>query len=129
MIKEVVKQLETDEGYRAMPYKDTLDNWTFGHGLTYITPEESLLIVTKRVEELHQRLKLNMWYRRLNEQRQQVILNMAYNLGYSGLLTFNKMISAIKRGDFDRAANEILNSRYAKQVGARADRLAERMRA
>jgi lysozyme len=52
---------------------------------------------------------------------------MAFNLGGSKFRKFKKMFAAIKKQDFDLASQEILDSKYAKQVGARANELAEIM--
>jgi lysozyme len=64
----------------------------------------------------------------LSESRQQVLIDMAFNMGTHGLLGFQRMLSAIKEGDFDNAAEEMLDSRWASQVGDRAKRLARMMR-
>ncbi len=53
---------------------------------------------------------------------------MAFNLGMAGLLKFQKMITAIGCMDYGGAADEMLDSRWARQVGRRAQRLAEMMR-
>jgi len=53
---------------------------------------------------------------------------MAFNLGVAGLLGFKKMIVALKNGNYQLAAKECLDSRYAKEVGARAKRVAETIR-
>lgn len=128
IIDGTVTQLEQDEGFRAKPYLDTVGVPTFGHGLTYISESESLRIVSDRLHDLYWRLEINQpWFSKLNAKRKSVILNMAYNLGYHGLLGFKKMIAAIERGDYERAGLEMLDSRWAGQVGGRADRLAAQM--
>jgi len=57
-----------------------------------------------------------------------VLLNMCFNLGIYGLLGFKKTLAYIKAGDWERAANNMLVSRWAKQVGRRAIELSELMR-
>ena len=52
---------------------------------------------------------------------------MAFNLGVGGLLAFTKMFAALQERDWDRAAAEMLDSRWARQVGDRAVRLAQQM--
>jgi len=54
-------------------------------------------------------------------------MNMCF-MGIQKLLKFKKMLAAAEAGDYDKAADEILDSKYAKQVGARATRLAQMMR-
>jgi lysozyme len=56
-----------------------------------------------------------------------VLVNMAFNMG-GGLLSFVNTLAAIQRGDYNAAANGMLASRWATQVGARATRLADMMR-
>lgn len=67
------------------------------------------------------------WWRDLSEPRQAVLLNMAFNMGASGLLTFQKMLSAVRSGNYDVARQEMLNSRWAAQVKRRAPELAKQM--
>jgi lysozyme len=64
----------------------------------------------------------------LNAPRQMVCVNMAFNLGVPRLKLFKNMWSAIHRKDYDRAADEMLDSRWAKQVKSRATRLSDIMR-
>ena len=68
------------------------------------------------------------WARALSPERQAVLVNMAFNLGIAGLLAFKRMLAACERGEYAAAAREMLDSVWAKQVGARAVRLAEQMR-
>ena len=53
---------------------------------------------------------------------------MAFNLGVGGLFKFRRMITALERGDFDAAANEMVDSAWYWQVGRRAQRLTKMMR-
>lgn len=64
----------------------------------------------------------------LNEPREAVLINMSFNLGFAGLLKFKNMIAAISSGDFEKASTEMLDSRWADQVGNRAKELAEQMK-
>jgi len=64
----------------------------------------------------------------LNDARKDAICDMAFNLGVAGLLQFRRMLSALRRQDWDGAAREMLDSLWAQQVGERARRLAAMMR-
>jgi lysozyme len=55
------------------------------------------------------------------------LVDMGFNLGIPRLMKFKKMWEAIERQDFEWAAAEMLNSRWAKQVGKRADNLSKTM--
>lgn len=67
-------------------------------------------------------------YAGLNDTRKAVLVNMCFNLGISGLLGFKNTLAFIGAGDFERAANNMLASKWAKQVGLRAIELSEQMR-
>ncbi|KVE27262.1 lysozyme [Burkholderia singularis] len=67
------------------------------------------------------------WWRSLDSVRQRVLMNMAFNMG-GKLLTFVNTLAAMKRGDYAAAADGMLASKWAGQVGARATRLAAMMR-
>lgn len=67
------------------------------------------------------------WWRDLCEPRQAVLLNMAFNMGVAGLLGFKNMLRAVQSGDYGLARQEMLNSRWASQVGRRAPELAKQM--
>ena len=82
--------------------------------------EEKVYTLEKQLEKLE-------WYRDLNRLRQKVIIDMFYNLG-NDLFEFEKMIRAIKEGNFERAAAEMKDSKWHDQVKTRAIRLEEMMR-
>ena len=64
----------------------------------------------------------------LDDERQYALLDMAFNLGVAGVLKFKKMLTAMACGYWEDAAKECLNSKYAKEVGQRAKRIAETIR-
>lgn len=80
----------------------------------------------KRVTALVERYF--QWFPKLNVPRRIVILSMTFNMGIQGIQGFQKMIRCIGSGDFESAANQMLNSRWAAQVGKRAVRLSDMMR-
>jgi len=61
------------------------------------------------------------WFRILNNERKIVVLDMIYNLGFAGFMGFRKMLKALKRSDYEKAGDEIRNSKYYIQVGERAE--------
>ena len=62
-------------------------------------------------------------------EAQQVIVNMCFNMGSPRLSQFKKFIKAIHDEDWATASVEMLNSKWAKQVGDRANRLSDRIKA
>jgi lysozyme len=129
----VTQQLKKDEGFRRMPYKDTRDVLTVGYGFNLdsdgLSMEESDAVLEIRVRNRYLELATALpWFEQLDAPRQGVLLNMAYNLGVHGLLEFRQLLSALQAGDYATAADEMLSSAWAHQVGARAQRLAAQMR-
>ncbi len=133
---KVLDQLEKDEGFRAFAYQDTEGFWTIGHGILIdrrrgggITREESRYLMNNRVALKIAELDTNLpWWRNLDEVRQGVLINMCYNLGIGNLLGFKNTLRLIREGNFEKAADNMLDSKWAEQVGARAHRLAVMMR-
>jgi lysozyme len=100
---------------------------TSGNGLSEY---EALQLLRQDVASVREQLdrQLPWWRTQLCLTRRQAVLEMAFNMGVGGLLTFKNMLAALKSGDYERAADEALDSRWAKQVGHRANNIAERIR-
>ena len=64
------------------------------------------------------------WWRDLDEVRQRALADLAFNMGLPSLHGFVKMLDGLQRRDYHAAADELLDSKYAKQVGARSERVA-----
>lgn len=145
---KLVKELRRDEGEKLIAYRDSLGYWTIGvghlidpvkgadpapfgidlrHG-TAITRNQSEMLLLQDIKEKKAELDKKLaWWRNLTDARQRVILNMAFNLGVGGLLGFKNTLAAISVGDYEAAAANMLKSKWAKQVGQRANRLATMM--
>ncbi len=125
-------QLERHEGLRLKPYLDTVGKLTVGYGRNLedvgISRDEADFMLDNDIDQVERQLETVDEYRDLDPVRQTVIANMAFNLGFAGLMGFKNMWSAIDRRDWDRAAKEMLNSKWARQVGVRAVELSEIMR-
>jgi lysozyme len=129
----LLAQLEADEGYRQHPYGDGAGNLTvgFGRNLTDvgISEAEARILLANDLDAAVDAVAARWpWTGTLPEARQAVLLNMAVNLGAPRLAGFTRMWAALRDGDPDRAAREMLDSLWARQVGARAVRLADQMR-
>lgn len=127
------RQLMRDEGLRRYPYSDTTGHLTIGIGhnldVKGLSAAAIDLIFWEDVADVTTDLDRRLpWWRTLNRARQRVLINMAFNLGVSGLLTFRHTLAHIQAQRFDEAAVEMLNSRWAGQVGQRAVRLSHIMR-
>jgi len=141
-VDKLRKQLELDEGVKYEIYNDHLGYATFGigHLITEKDPENKLPldypISEERVTECFEDdiegvcndLDRNIsWWVGLSEEHQRVIANMAFNLGINRLLKFKKFIKAMQENEFETAAEEMMDSKWAKQVGPRAIRLRDRV--
>lgn len=94
-----------------------------------ISEEEAEALLRADLATLAARLDLRLaWWRGLGPARAAVLLNMAFNMGLSGLLGFRNMLAAARGLRFEEAAAEMLDSRWAVQVGCRAAELARQMR-
>jgi lysozyme len=120
------------EGFREKPYQCSEGVWTIGHGLTYLTESESEEIVANRLEDLYDRLEeeLNLdsylWGTRVRIL--DVLTEMAFQMGWTGLHKFVKMFEAINNNDLELASREMLDSKWAKQTPGRANGLARKLR-
>jgi len=128
MDDEIIELLKLHEGYREKPYLDTMDKLTIGigHNLTDNGLSEALIHLLVREDIEIARDDLDAIYPEwvgLSRSRQLVLIDMAFNLGKPRYLTFKRFWKALKAGEYDLAGKEMLESRWAKQVGDRADRL------
>ncbi len=131
-IATIVEQLILHEGLRLKPYRCTAGKLTIGVGRNLddkgISKEEALFLLRNDIATVTTQLQKYDWYINTDPIRQKVLIDRAYNLGVGGLLQFRRMIAALGRGDYEGAADQMLDSRWAVQVGYRAVRLAEMMR-
>ncbi|MGA0604846.1 glycoside hydrolase family protein [Phenylobacterium sp. VNQ135] len=143
---QLVADLKRDEGLRLEAYPDPLSGaepWTIGYGHTGPEVHRGLIWTEAQAEAalLADIIKHNAelaahlpWVDRLDPARLRVLQNMAFNLGVGlpggkkGLLGFKNTLGMIERGEYERAADAMLKSLWAKQVKGRAVRLAETMR-
>jgi lysozyme len=132
-MKEILRELLIKhEGLRLKPYVDTVGKLTIGVGRNLddvgISKDEALFMLDNDIEKCEAELKQFDWFNNLDEVRQIVLLDMAFNLGIPRLLKFKKTIQYIQDCDFENAAKEMLDSTWAKQVKGRALELSEMMR-
>ena len=129
--ERLLKQIEMHEGFRGKPYKDSEGIMTIGIGRNVeanpLSHEEAVFMLENDVDKAIYSVNNYQWFDGLSDVRQRVVIDMAFNLGISGFSRFKKMITHIEAGRFRLAASEMLNSKWAWQVGARAIRLSKMM--
>jgi len=127
--KALIERIGANEGFRSKPYQCSEGVWTIGHGLTWLTEEESLHILTGRISQLHLKLLDDLdWYKDMPPEVQGVVIEMCFQMGFSGFCKFKKAISHMKEKEFQLAATEMLDSRWHKQTPARSEQLADIVR-
>ena len=125
--------LTLDEGLRLKPYTCTAGKLTIGIGRNIedngITVEEAEMMLENDIQSISAELFRRFpWVLELDDARKDALVNMAFNMGVPRLAQFSKMSKAINEMDFESAADEALDSRWARQVGARAERIAHVLR-
>jgi lysozyme len=141
-------ELVRDEGERLRAYRDTVGKWTIGVGHNLddvgtaplgrsveevkangITADEAALMLEHDLERVDTDLDGHLpWWRKLDPVRQRVLVNMCFNMGIGSLCGFRNTLRMVEVGNYTGAATGMLTSLWARQVGARATRLADMMK-
>lgn len=123
--------LRLHEGLRLKPYEDTEGNLTIGFGHLVakgITRERAEDILTDDIGEatadLHARWP---WMQALDPVRHDVMVMLCFNMGGRVLSTFKATLELVRTGDYTEASRQMLKSKWARQVGQRANTLSEMM--
>ena len=129
---KMIEQLVDHEGLELLPYEDSLGIITIGVGRNLeergISEDEAFYLLANDIDIIWDELiKQHPIVEDLDDQRQMILLDMAFNMGVPRLGKFKKMWAAIEDGDMIEASKQALDSRWADQVGRRAERLAERL--
>jgi lysozyme len=125
-------QLVRHEGLRLTVYDCPAGYKTIGVGRNIeqkgITEEEAMFLLNNDIDYFTEQLMENLsFFDELSENRKSVLVNMAFNLGVAGLMKFKNMLKAVSEKRWEDASSEMLNSRWADQVGNRAIELSEMM--
>lgn len=143
-IEALVTMLTTDEAKRQFPYDDANGRRAIRKGDTIqgqitigigrnlsgngLSEEEIYYLLHNDIRDVMKSLDLNIpWWRNLSDPRQRVLASMAFNMGVQGLLGFKTTLGLIQKGKYREAAFQMLQSKWATQVGDRATRLAQMM--
>lgn len=128
----LIRQLRLHEGERLRPYRCSAGKLTIGVGRNLedrgITREESAMLLANDIAAVDAELVRRLpWVTQLDPVRRRVLIDMAFNLGMGGLMEFRRTLAAVAEGRYQHAAGMMLESRWASQVGERAQRLARMM--
>ena len=126
----LIDNLKESEGFRARVYKCTEDYDTIGYGFAIkdLVMDEDIatMILERKVGDLKLRVHNKFpFITDLPEKVQDVVIEMCYQMGLSGFSKFKKTIQFLRLNEFENAAIEMLDSRWAKQTPNRAKKLSD----
>ena len=130
IMKDIIEQLKIHEGYKPTVYKCTEGVDTIGIGFAikdlHLSEEVCDMILEEKLEALEERFEKKFdWFQESPVEVRNVMLNMAYQLGFRGFCKFKKTIAYLEEAEWDKASVEMLDSKWAKQTPNRAKELSE----
>lgn len=132
-MNKLIEQLKRHEGIELKPYQDTVGKWTIGVGRNLddigISEQEAEMLLLNDIKEAERQLITTMpWTQELDEVRFSALLNFVFNVGIGTASKFVNAMGLLKEKNYDMAADEMLNSRWARQVGNRAIEVTDQIR-
>lgn len=119
------------EGKLNKPYKDSVGKLTIGVGHNLddkaISDAAVAQILLDDIADARKDARSLTWFNDLDSVRQDVVLNMVFNMGLNRFLGFKLMIAALQSQNWEMAATQMLDSNWSQQVGKRALELARMM--
>ena len=121
-LNSLKEQIAKHEGYEPKVYKCTNGYDTIGYGFAikdlYMDKEVADLILDQKINKLLKRISADEdwgdWFLEKPQAIQEVLINMIYQIGFSGVKRFRKTIQYIKDDNFLMASEEMLDSKWAK---------------
>lgn len=130
-MKHLIAMLQRHEGLRLKPYKCTAGKVSIGYGRNLddmgISEVEAMVLLRHDIERCYDELNVFSWFADLDQVRQEALIDMLFNLGLPTFLEFKKTLKFVAEGKYSQAAEEMLRSKWADQVGDRAKELAYMM--
>lgn len=128
-VAALAADLKRDEGVRFKIYRDTEGKLTIGTGHNIedrgITPATAELMLDEDITVALRDLdRCVPWWKAMPETARRGLANMCFNVGINRLLGFKKMLTALEDHNYNKAADEALDSKWASQVAGRAQRIA-----
>ena len=132
-MEDLKEKLIRHEGLRLTVYDCPAGYKTIGVGRNLegkgVTEEEAMYLLDNDIKDFQESLSRELpWFDSLDECRRNILTNMAFNLGISGLLKFKNTLLAVENENWEEAASQMLDSRWAQQVGSRATELSGLMK-
>jgi len=132
-MNKLIEQLKIHEGMKLKPYKCTAGKLTIGIGRNLedvgISEDEANMLLRHDIQEAtEQLLHAFPWMNELNDARISAMINFTFNVGIGTVKKFENTLSYMQSGEWDKAADEMMDSRWARQVGNRAIEVTEQIR-
>ena len=127
---KLIDEIKKHEGFKDTVYKCTAGVDTIGVGFAIkdleLSEEVCDLILQEKLEALEERFEKKFdWFKTSPIEVRNVMLNMAYQLGFRGFCKFKKTIAYLEDAEWEKASVEMLDSKWAKQTPNRARELSE----
>ena len=127
-MSKLVEQLKIHEGVRTHAYLCSESKITCGVGRNLdsdgdigLSEDEIDFLLNNDIKRCRQELEFHFdWFKELDDVRQDAMINLCFNIGITSLKKFSKALAAMNVHDYETAATEFLDSRWASQVGTRA---------
>lgn len=131
-MENIIKMLKTHEGLRLKPYRDTVGKLTIGVGRNLddigINEEEALHLLNNDVNRTINELRTNLsFWNKLSIIRKEALIDMCFNIGLTSFMGFKRMLVALENEDYKESARQMLDSKWARQVGRRSGDLSYMM--
>lgn len=124
IMDNLVSLLIEHEGQEKSAYQDSLGYWTIGIGRLIdkrknagLSEDEMLYLLNNDIASARKELEAQPWFNLLDRVRQEVFIELVFNMGLPNLLMFHKTLSFVKQKLWGNAATELGNSLWARQVG------------
>ena len=133
-MSKLIEMIKEHEGVVPHAYQDSRGYWTIGVGRLIdeklgggLSDGEIDYLLANDIKRCRAEAEQYPWFNKMNEPRQAVIVSMLFNLGKPRFDKFQNMQAALLVGDYTLASHEMLESRWASQVGRRAIEMSEMM--
>lgn len=127
-MQKLIENLKRHEGLRLKPYLCSEGKITIGFGRNLedmgISEKEAEMLLMSDIQRCYEELDVFSWFHDLDQVRQEAMVNMLFNLGLPTFLEFKRTLKFMAEGAYSQAAVEMLDSKWADQVGDRAKELA-----
>ena len=128
MSQRLTEMLIKHEGSKSHAYMCTANKVTVGVGRNIdpeggigLTKDEISFLLKNDIERVEDELSRRLpWILELSDVRIDALIDICFNLGLPRFLKFAKALAALEQREYDLAADEFMDSRWAKQVGNRA---------